>query len=379
MKSLTDIRTQMNVSDPAEDSRARVRQQQADILSALQTGNNVGDKLLATGMMGQVQGFENVRRGLAGLNPAFRSEAEVLDDALKGIDTTTPNGQRQALEIVRRISPGKAMALATEFDDRNKAVLDNMPRYQVGSESYANGVRVDNTDQGQIIVRQNGRVIKDPAEANRLIKEGQIADINLASQKAEAEAEAPAFVAQQNEYTQQINSIVNSVDQMDRMKELFKYHDAAVGYQSFMPEFFQNAATQELNKIYTEMGLGVIAAGKFGALSESEMKVAMTANLPARFRTKEAAIEFIESRQAAKIKLANELNLYKQFIASERMAGRKYSDKLDMKKRFNEIRAAQTAQQNADDSSSNPTPGLTETDEAELDAFMQDLREQQIN
>ena len=74
-----------------------------------------------------------------------------------------------------------------------------------------------------------------------------------------------------------------------------------------------------------------------------------------------------------------ELNLYKQFIASERMAGRRYVDRLDMKKRFNEIRAAQTAQQNADDSSSNSTPGLTETDEAELDAFMQDLREQQIN
>ena len=352
MKSLTDIRTQMGVSDPAEDSRARVRQQQADILSALQTGNNVGDKLLATGMMGQVQGFENVRRGLAGLNPAFRSEAEVLDDALKGIDTTTPNGQRQALEIVRRISPGKAMALATEFDARNKAILDNMPRYQVGSESYANGVRVDYTDQGQIIVRQNGRVIKDPAEAAQLQREGEEANLQRTAREARNAAQAPIFMESMEDYRIQIDGIVNTIDSLERVKEKYE-QGAAVGVAAMLPEIFQNNATRELNKIVTEMGLGVIANGKFGALSEQEMKVAMSANVPqdVEFGTQEEAIEYLIGAIAAKKQLATELSLYRDYLIQQNDAGAPASKVEWQKIRDEQIRAQEINQGGADPTS----------------------------
>ena len=356
MKSLTDIRTQMGVSDPAEDSRARVRQQQADILSALQTGNNVGDTLLATGMMGQVQGFENVRRGLAGLNPAFRSEAEVLDDALKGIDTTTTAGQRQALEIVRRISPGKAMALATEFDARNKAILDNMPRYQVGSETYANGVRVDNTDQGQIIVRQNGRVITDPAEAAQLQREGEEANLQRTAREARIAAQAPIFMESMEDYRIQIDGIVNTVDSLERVKEKYE-QGAAVGVAAMLPEIFQNNATRELNKIVTEMGLGVIANGKFGALSEQEMKVAMEANVPQdiQFGTQEEAIEYLIGAIAAKKQLATELSLYRDYLIEQNDAGAPAS-----KVEWQKIRDEQIRAQEINQGGANPTPNANE-------------------
>ena len=347
MKSLTDIRTQMGVSDPAEDSRARVRQQQADILSALQTGNNVGDKLLATGMMGQVQGFENVRRGLAGLNPAFRSEAEVLDDALKGIDTTTPNGQRQALEIVRRISPGKAMALATEFDARNKAVLDNMPRYQVGSESYANGVRVDNTDQGQIIVRQNGRVIKDPAEAAQLIREGQLADIDLARRKASATKEAELSVAQIQKVSNQIDIASTQIDRFDDAIELLEEGADATLYSTYTPNWLKSKATIEFDLLANQMGLDILSSTTFGALSEKELKLALETGMP-RFTSNADALAYMKERKAADEALAKELTFFLDYL--QKNEGR-FQSRAKMEEAFTKKRKAEEKTRQADPTS----------------------------
>ena len=81
--------------------------------------------ILATGQMQlgrSSQDLERMRRGASGLfGTDFSSPADKVKQQLVGLDVTKPEGQRQAVDLISKIDPAKALALQTQFDMQNKA------------------------------------------------------------------------------------------------------------------------------------------------------------------------------------------------------------------------------------------------------------------
>jgi hypothetical protein len=67
------------------------------------------------------------------------------------------------------------------------------------------------------------------------------------------------------------------------------------------------AATQVIQTLGNDLGLNLIAAGKFGPLSEGEMRLAMDQSLPDETLGRTELAKWVETRGAAKAKLASYL------------------------------------------------------------------------
>jgi hypothetical protein len=70
------------------------------------------------------------------------------------------------------------------------------------------------------------------------------------------------------------------------------------------------ARTIELENIRNRLGLGIVAAGKFGQLTEKELKVAFDTAIPTNLPRKELQ-EWLEARKSAELKMAN---LQREFL-----------------------------------------------------------------
>lgn len=92
-----------------------------------------------------------------------------------------------------------------------------------------------------------------------------------------------------------INEAIRAIDKGAKSGAIEKY----------LPSFTQ--ATIELENAANRMGLDVISATTFGALSEGELKLAMDTAMPRNLQPKELR-EWLSDRRKAKQKLARELN-----------------------------------------------------------------------
>ena len=103
----------------------------------------------------------------------------------------------------------------------------------------------------------------------------------------------------------QMQSVDSSIANLLRARELVNTGEAASGIVSqFLPSF--NAATAELRQIANTMGIDIINSATFGALSEAELKLALSTGLDITLEGPEL-VKFVDKKVAAQRKVRDEL------------------------------------------------------------------------
>ena len=103
-----------------------------------------------------------------------------------------------------------------------------------------------------------------------------------------------------------MTSIAKTIVNLNSAKKAVKEDGAAVGFaQKWLPAF--DSATAELRVIANKMGIEVINSATFGALSEEELKLAMTTAFPSDLGKEELLI-WIDSKINAQNKMYKALN-----------------------------------------------------------------------
>ena len=101
-------------------------------------GSGLGSNL-ARGIASRApQREETMRQGLGGMfGVDTRTTVERVKEELGKIDTTTPEGQRAAVSLVSQIDGAKALALQTEFNNKNKEEKRVADNYALEQEKVA--------------------------------------------------------------------------------------------------------------------------------------------------------------------------------------------------------------------------------------------------
>ena len=199
-----------------------------------------------------------------------------------------------------------------------------------------------------VIVRTNGTVevrdnrtnqIVTGADAEKLIQddkqlaadvkraveqggaEGRLqAAVDLGAVAAAAEAGGKAAVDLSIESFKQISNIRSNMLNLDRAIQLVEEEGANTGViASKLPTW--NQATLELENLQKTLGLDVIGAVTFGALSQSELDLAQTVALPTNLNEKELA-DWLRRKKTAQEKLANYLSQQSRFFSRGYPPGR---------------------------------------------------------
>jgi hypothetical protein len=126
------------------------------------------------------------------------------------------------------------------------------------------------------------------------------------------------------EFFGQYEKIQNNIRTLDEgialiEKGMAEGKDLGVGpIRRYFPTWGSTA--NQLKNVANRMGLNVVSSVTFGALSESELKMAMQTAMPTTLRG-QALLDWMKSRKAAQEKLADYLSQAASFIGSEKESG----------------------------------------------------------
>jgi hypothetical protein len=169
-------------------------------------------------------------------------------------------------------------------------------------------------DDKQLMADINGAVEQSGAEGRLQ------AVVDLGAVAAAADAGGKAAVNLSIEAFKQISNIRSNILNLDRAIQLVEEEGANTGViASKLPTWGQ--ATLELENLQKTLGLDVIGAVTFGALSQSELDLAQTVALPTNLNEKELA-DWLRRKKTAQEKLANYLSQQSRFFSRGYPPGR---------------------------------------------------------
>lgn len=185
------------------------------------------------------------------------------------------------------------------------------------SEFLPDKTMVGVTKQGEMVVMDSSgkRLYGDDAKSK--IEEALQYGIDLRAEAAKAEAEARQSVAQVGEYNKLIDNLNQEISTLDEARvildeALAEDKFAGVGpIAQFIPAVTDTA--QSMRNVARRLGLKVISANTFGALSEYELKVAMDTGFPKGMRGP-ALKKWLIDRVEAKRKLMREIEKAAAFM-----------------------------------------------------------------
>jgi hypothetical protein len=196
---------------------------------------------------------------------------------------------------------------------------------------YKNGVvEVRDNRTNQIVTGADAeKLIQDDkqlaADVKRAVEQGGAegrlqAVVDLGAVAAAADAGGKAAVDLSIEAFKQIGNIRSNILNLDRAIQLVEEEGANTGViASKLPTWGQ--ATLELENLQKTLGLDVIGAVTFGALSQSELDLAQTVALPTNLNEKELA-DWLRRKKTAQEKLANYLSQQSRFFSRGYPPGR---------------------------------------------------------
>jgi len=116
-QDITGLLTGIFAGDPAAQQQKLLSQQAVaqnpNLLASAQTQIGRAPEQLA-----------RMRQNVGGMfGQDLRSSGQKVQEQLQGIDVTRPEGQQQAVSLISQIDPARALALQTQFNERNKAEL----------------------------------------------------------------------------------------------------------------------------------------------------------------------------------------------------------------------------------------------------------------
>ena len=307
----------------------------ADYARIIATYPDISTEMTASFNLLDESNKESTLLGLGEVYAAINSDnIEVADgllndrvEALRNSGRTDEAAKTEAMLAILEADPEAAktsigLAIKTLGGTQFDSLLDTASTVQT-STAYGNGtvhkVMRDGTTQvtnpsGEVVTGEAAAQTIADANAAEVAQRGDIkgtertevlgADINLGAKAAQVKAEGAILpelaLEARNSYTRIRTNIANYDLALDALDE-----GAAVGaFMNLVPSVTQ--ASIDLDNIRNRLGLDIIGAATFGALSKGELDLALSTGLPTN-KSEEGLRKWITERRDAQIKLANEL------------------------------------------------------------------------
>ena len=182
-------------------------------------------------------------------------------------------------------------------------------------EIYDNGTTQIVTKSGTIILRgPDGIEITDPTEKAKALEDAVAAGIQITSDKAGGRRAKVISANMALEAFTEVGKIRTNMVNLVEARRLVAEEDANTGViMTRLPNW--QASTIALENAKNRLGLDVIGSVTFGALSESELNLALNTALPTNL-SEEALIDWIDRKIAAQNKIMAYFTEQAQFLSS---------------------------------------------------------------
>jgi hypothetical protein len=196
-----------------------------------------------------------------------------------------PGGQKYA----------DAIAAGVPAADAYRAYRDTLDGPNVGSQkTYLNGTIVQSTSTGRRVIDPTGKVVTG-AEAQRVIDEANKYDASQAQLVAGSKKIGAVTADQAATAFTKANAVTDSIGSIDRAIAAIDEGALSGFFVDYLPNITK--ASAELRSAMNQMGLDVISSVTFGALSQSEMEVAMSTAVPQNLAGPQLREWLIEKRE----------------------------------------------------------------------------------
>ena len=112
----------------------------------------------------------------------------------------------------------------------------------------------------------------------------------------------------------QANGLQDSMRIYDRMIEQIEENGATPGWiDNNIPDLFRSGPNKEFTALAAQLGLALVGRSNFGQLNESELRLALTTEMP-RFNNQQEYLDFLNRQKAATQKLINETIIYANYL-----------------------------------------------------------------
>ena len=196
-----------------------------------------------------------------------------------------PGGQKYA----------DAIAAGVPAADAYRAYRDTLDGPNVGSQkTYLNGTIVQSTSTGRRVIDPTGKVVTG-ADAQRVIDEANKYDAAQAQLVAGSKKIGAVTADQAATAFTKANAVTDSIGSIDRAIAAINEGALSGFFVDYLPNITK--ASAELRSAMNQMGLDVISSVTFGALSQSEMEVAMSTAVPQNLAGPQLKEWLIEKRE----------------------------------------------------------------------------------
>lgn len=246
----------------------------------------------------------------------MRSPMQQLRASMADVDMANPQALLAMAQKMKDIDPMGAAKLIQAYETAKAAKAASQTASYSGNDRFKDSkgnyywATQQRTAQGpkMLMMDINGNVV-DPAGVEGLQRVD--ADGLTASEKAEIERSKGFAEYDAKLYTQwqdEIGNLANtdrSLQELDQLLADPNFEYSILEQQA--PELLQSDNMRVFNQIKNTLGLGVIGATTFGALSEGELNLALATALPP-IKDKQKLREWVSAKREASRKLRMELS-----------------------------------------------------------------------
>lgn len=293
---------QLNALDPAsaqgiyktyqaldDDRKKAIYQDASKALGLLEKGDNENFVSLVTNRIENVQRLGGDPSGAASVLQRFQSGD--VQGAVSQLKNTVNTGIQEGYlkdPLDRELKEAKLSSLKNPSSSNYAPQISPVQTDPKTGQKYI--IKTDRNTEESTRVDVDGALGESiPKEEQRLIRRELLKDAGAESKEA----------------FKSLKVIKQSLGTMDEaIAAIDKGASSGVG-ERFFPSFKQ--ATIELENAANRMGLDVVSATTFGALSEGELKLAMDTAMPSNLEP-QALKSWLVDRKKAKQKLGRELN-----------------------------------------------------------------------
>lgn len=281
----------------------------------------------------QMQQMQQQPRGLMGFlrDPRTRQTLASMDVSglfegvaeQAGRDITRQEQQREQQQLQNRTAewlksqPGgeryaQAILAGVPAAEAYRQYQSEMGGPTVGARKiYGNGTIVQSTNQGQRVFDPTGKLVTG-AEAAKVIDEANKYEAEQAQRIAGSKKIGTVTADQAVKAFEKAANVTTSIETIDRA--IAAIDDKAMS--GFAANYLPNItkASAELQSAMNQMGLDVISTVTFGALSESEMNVAMETAVPRNLAGPQLR-EWLVEKRAAQVKARQALERAASYLS----------------------------------------------------------------
>lgn len=246
----------------------------------------------------------------------MRSPAEQVKALMGQLDPNDPTAVLKIAAALKDIDPAKSAQLIAEYRaaqtkaGQEQYSFSGNERFKDAAGNYYWGVQSRSSKEGRpkmmLLDLNNQEVDPNKIEGLQRVNADGLTAQELA--KIEREKGFSSFDAQY--YADMMKNIANA-DTKDaalrRMEEVLSNPEFDLNLlDNYMPDLLKDDLRREYEGIRGELGLSIVGATTFGALSKGELDLALAVAMP-QFSNNADALDWVRRKRAADAKLKNEV------------------------------------------------------------------------